>query len=143
MVQIHTEIRHNYQWIWHNELIWNHFFPELRTMKCGVINIHILWRPMSLLESGMWKPWKSSVANQHGMKCVKCAWLIIWACKNQNNMGTGWGEYSLSVPYAIWGNIVWHISKLVHKVFLKAIDCTVVGWNRRCKIRRWKCRWKI
>ena len=26
---------------------------------------------MSLLESGMWKIWKSSVANQHGMKCVQ------------------------------------------------------------------------
>ena len=40
---------------------------------------------------------ESSVANQHGAKCVKCAWLIIGTCKSQNNMGTGWGEYCLSV----------------------------------------------
>ena len=29
------------------------------------------------------------MANQHGVKCVKCAWLVIGACKSQNNMGTG------------------------------------------------------
>ena len=44
---------------------------------------------MSLPESQMQKTWKSSVANQHGVKCVKCAWLIIGACKSQNDMGTG------------------------------------------------------
>ena len=44
---------------------------------------------MSLPESGMQKTWKSSVANQHGVKCVKCAGLIIGACKSQNNKGTG------------------------------------------------------
>ena len=58
-------------------------------MNLGVINIHTVWRPMSLLESGMQKTGKSSVANQHDAKCVKCAWLIIGACKSQNNMGTG------------------------------------------------------
>ena len=53
-------------------------FPELRTMNLGVINIHIVWRPMSLLESRMQKTLKSSVANQDGAKCVKCAWMKIW-----------------------------------------------------------------
>ena len=52
---------------------------------------------MSLLESEKWKTWKSSVANQHGAKCVKCAWLITGACESQNNMGTGQGEYCLSI----------------------------------------------
>ena len=42
-----------------------------------------------MLESGTQKTWKSSVANQHGAKCGKCAWLIIGACKSQNNIGTG------------------------------------------------------
>ena len=46
------------------------------------------WRPMSVPESGMQKTWKSSAASQHGAKCVNCAWLIIGACKSQNNMGT-------------------------------------------------------
>ena len=47
-------------------------------MNLGVINIHIVWKPVSLPETGMQKTWKSSVANQHGAKCVKCAWMIIW-----------------------------------------------------------------
>ena len=70
-------------------------------MNLGVINIHIVWRPMSLPENGMQKTWKSSVANQHGAKCVKCAWLITGACKSQNDMGTGQGEYCLVNSYAI------------------------------------------
>ena len=58
-------------------------------MNLGVINIYIVWRPMPLPESGMWKTGKSSVANLCDAKCVKCAWLIIGACKSQNNIGTG------------------------------------------------------
>ena len=64
-------------------------FPELRTMNLGVIDIHIVWRPMSLPESGTKITGKISVANQHDAKCVKCAWLIIRACKSKNNMGIG------------------------------------------------------
>ena len=59
LVQVYTEIRHNYQWFWHNKPMWDYFFPESRTMNQGVINIHIPWRLMSLLESGMQKTWKS------------------------------------------------------------------------------------
>ena len=77
--------------------MWDYFFPELRTINWGVINIYIVWTPMSLPENGMWKMWKSSVANQHGAKCIKFAWMIIGACKSQNNMGTGWDEYCLSI----------------------------------------------
>ena len=63
--------------------------PELRTMNLGVIHIHIVWRPMSLSESGMWETWKSSVANQHFAKCVKACLRDIWGFKSQNYMGTG------------------------------------------------------
>ena len=56
-------------------------------MNLGVINIHIVWRPMSLLESGMQKTWKSSVANQHLVKCVKACLRDIWGFKSQSNMG--------------------------------------------------------
>ena len=51
--------------------------------------MYFVWRPMSLPESGTWTTGKSSVANQHDAKCVKCAWLIIGACKSHNDMGTG------------------------------------------------------
>ena len=62
-------------------------FPELRTMNLGVINIHIVWILMSLLESGMQKTGKSSVANQHDAKCVKCAWLINWGLQESQQHG--------------------------------------------------------
>ena len=76
-------------------------FPESRTMILGVLNIHIVWRPMSLLERGMWKTWKSSVANQHGAKCVKCAWMIIWGLSESQQHGN-WMRRVLAVnSYAI------------------------------------------
>ena len=49
----------------------DYLFPELRTMNLGIINIHVMWRPMTLSESGLQKTWKSSVANEHLVKCVK------------------------------------------------------------------------
>ena len=52
---------------------------------------------MSFLESGMQETGKSGVANWHGTKCVKCARWIIGAGKSQNYMGTGQGEYCLSI----------------------------------------------
>ena len=64
-------------------------------MNLEVINIHIVWRPMSLPESGMQKTWKSIVANQHCAKCVKVCLRDIWDFKSQNDMGTGQGEYCL------------------------------------------------
>ena len=143
MVQVYTEIRHNYWWFWHNELMWDYFFPESRTMNWGVINIHFVWRPMSLPESGMQKTWKSIVANQHGLKCVKCTWMIIWGLQESQQHGN-WMRWVLTVnSYAIWSNKACHIAKLVHKVsFLKAIDCIVVCWSRKCKIAWWKYRRK-
>ena len=48
-------------------------------MNQEVINIHIVWRLMALLESGSQKTWESGVASQHVVKCVKCAWMIIWS----------------------------------------------------------------
>ena len=47
-------------------------------MNRGASNIHIVWRPMSLLESGSQKTWESGVASQHVVNGVKCAWMIIW-----------------------------------------------------------------
>ena len=55
-------------------------------MILRVMNIHIVWRPMSLSESGMQK---SSVADQHVEKCVKACLGDIRSFKSQNNMGTG------------------------------------------------------
>ena len=46
-------------------------------MSQGIINIPIVWRPMSLLESGLWETWKNGVASQHVVNGVKCAWMII------------------------------------------------------------------
>ena len=63
-----------------------YLFPESRTMNLGVINIHIVWRPMSLSESGPWKTWESNVANQHLAKCVKACLRDTGCVKSQNNM---------------------------------------------------------
>ena len=64
-------------------------------MNQGVINIHMVWRPMSLLESGSWKAWESSVANKQFAKCVKVCLRDIGDFESQNDMGTGRGEYCL------------------------------------------------
>ena len=44
--------------------------------------------------------------------------------------------------YAIWGNMAWHLSKLIHKVFLKAIECVAVCWSRGFKIVWGKYVWR-
>ena len=69
-------------------VVCDYLFPELRTMNLGVINIHVMWRPMPFLESGSWKTWKSSVANQHLAKCVTACLRDIGCLKSQNNMGS-------------------------------------------------------
>ena len=120
---------HKYEWFWHNETMWDYLFPESRTMNLGVINIHMVWRPMSLPESGLWKTWESVVSNQHVAKCVKACLRNIGAFKSQNDMGTGQGEYCLSIFVHFRIIAAWNISKLVHKVILKATNCTVMGWN--------------
>ena len=66
-------------------------------MNLGVINIHIVWRPMSLPENGLQKTWESSVANQQFAKCVKACLRDIGDFESQSNMGTGLGEYCLSI----------------------------------------------
>ena len=72
----------------------------------GVINIHVVWGPMSLLENGSWKTWKSSVANQHFAKYVKACLRDIGSFKSQNDMGPGQGEYCLPILLQI--KILWH-----------------------------------
>ena len=122
--------------------MWDYFFPESRTMNWGVINIYIVWRPMSLSESGTWKSWESGVANQHDAKCVRCAWMTIWGLEESEWYGN-WMRWVLTVnSYAIWGNMAWHLSKLIHKVFLKAIECVAVCWSRGFKIVWGKYKWR-
>ena len=65
----------------HLSLIENH---ELR-----VINIPIVWRPMSLPEIWSWETWKNGIAIQHVANGVKGAWMIIWSSQIHNDMGTG------------------------------------------------------
>ena len=62
--------------------------PESRTMNLGAINIHMVWRSMSLSESGLEKTWESSVANQHFAKCIRACLRDIGGFKSQNDMGT-------------------------------------------------------
>ena len=56
-------------------------------MNQGVIDIHIVWRPMSLLESGSQKTWESGVAHQHIANGDKCAWMIIWSLSDSQQYG--------------------------------------------------------
>ena len=58
-------------------------------MNLGVIYIHVVWRPMSLLESGLKKTWKSSVANQHLAKCVQGMPETYWMFQ-ESNQHTNW-----------------------------------------------------
>ena len=48
-------------------------------MNQGVITIPIVWRPMSLSESGSQETWKNGAASQHVANGVRCAWMIIWS----------------------------------------------------------------
>ena len=47
-----------------------------------VINICIVWRPMSLPESGLQETWKNGVASQHVANGIKGTRLIIWSVAN-------------------------------------------------------------
>ena len=58
-------------------------------MNLGVINIYMVWKPMSLPESWMRKTWESGVANQGVVKCVKVWLRDIGGFKSQNDLGTG------------------------------------------------------
>ena len=46
-------------------------------MNQGDINVPIVWRPMSLPESGLQKTWENGVTSQCVANGVKCAWMII------------------------------------------------------------------
>ena len=62
----------------------------------GIINIHVVWWPMVLLESGLGETWKDMVTNETLVKCVK-VWLIDnWCAKCQNDMETQHCQYCLS-----------------------------------------------
>ena len=50
--------------------------------------MHVTWRPMTLPEGGLWKMWKSNVANEHLAKCVKACLRDIGFSKSQNSMET-------------------------------------------------------
>ena len=73
---------------------------------------------MALPESMMQKTGKSSVANQHYVKCVKCVSLIIGACKSQNDMGTGHGENCLSIL------IQFEIIHLETHIYIGTLSCS-------------------
>ena len=66
-------------------------------MNRGIINIHMVWRPITLSESEPQKTWKSGGANEHLVKCVKACLRDIGFFKSQNDMETGRGEFCLSI----------------------------------------------
>ena len=57
----------------------------------------MVWRPMTLSESGPWKTWKNNVANEHLAKCVKVCLRDIGFFKSQNGMETQQDESCLSI----------------------------------------------
>ena len=63
-------------------------FPEMIIRDLRFINIHVVWQPMVLLESGSWETWKDIVTNEHLMKCIKVCLIDIWFAKCQNSMET-------------------------------------------------------
>ena len=70
---------------------------ESRTMNLGILNIHVVWRPMTLSESGLQKTWKSSLASEHLVKCVKVCLRDIGFFQGYNDMETGQSEFCLSI----------------------------------------------
>ena len=45
----------------------------------GIISIHMVWHPMALPESGLWKTGKDTVTNEHLVKCVKARYVkMAW-----------------------------------------------------------------
>ena len=55
---------------------------QIENHESRVINIHIVWRPMSLLESGLQETWKNGIASQCVANGVKGARVIIWSIAN-------------------------------------------------------------
>ena len=49
---------------------------QVENHELRVINILIVWRPMSLLESGSQEIWKNGVANQHVMNGFRATRVI-------------------------------------------------------------------
>ena len=52
---------------------------QIENHESRVINIPIVWRPMSLLENGWQEIWENDVAIQHVVNGVKGARVIIWS----------------------------------------------------------------
>ena len=55
---------------------------QIENHELRVINICIVWRPMSLPESGLKETWKNGVASQHVANGVKGARVIMWRIAN-------------------------------------------------------------
>ena len=52
---------------------------QIKNHELWVINIPIVWRPISLLENGLQEIWKNGVAIQHVANGVKGARVTIWS----------------------------------------------------------------
>ena len=79
-------------------MIQDYLFPELIIWNLEIINIHMVWIPMTLSESGLWKTCKNNVANACLVKCVKASLRDIGFSRGQNSMETQQGEYCLAIP---------------------------------------------
>ena len=55
---------------------------QVENHESKVINILIVWRPMSLLEGGSQETWKNGVANLHVMNGVRGTRVINWSVAN-------------------------------------------------------------
>ena len=73
------------------------FFPELIIMDLGIINIHIVWRPMTLPKRESLENWKDMVTNEHLTMCVKACLIDIGFAKSQKGMETRQCKYCLPI----------------------------------------------
>ena len=60
---------------------------QIENHQSRSINIPIVWRPMSLLESGPQETGKSGVANPHVTNGVRSARVINWSVANPYHHG--------------------------------------------------------
>ena len=132
---------HYYEWFWQNEAIRGYLFPELIIRDLGIINTHMVWRPMALPESGSWEMWKDMVTNEHLAKCVKVCLSDIRFAKSQNGMETQQCKccLSISLQFRIIG--VWKHIKIAYGVIIETTNYTVMCYSRRKKWSRmgiWK-----
>ena len=60
---------------------------QVQNHELKVINILIVWRPMSLPEGGSWETWRIGVANLHIVNGVRGARVISWSVANPYHHG--------------------------------------------------------